>query len=185
MEQMEAYHMNRLLVTASALLLAAVPMANADEGFSAGASLGYATVEFDDSGLSFDGSDIGWKVFGRYMFTDNWGVEGGYVSFGEPDDDVLGVDVDIDADGFDFFVVGALPMGEDFDLFGKIGVVRWDADASVEGFSESDDGTDLALGVGGAYKATGQFSIRGEWEWFDIEDSETVWMLSIGGEMRF
>jgi OOP family OmpA-OmpF porin len=185
MKLMEDYQMNRLLVMTTALVLAAVPVANAEQGFSAGVSLGYATVEVEDSGLSFDGSAVGWKLFGRYMFTDNWGIEGGYIDFGTPDEDILGVNVEVDANGFDLFAVGAFPTSSNFELFGKLGFVSWDADAKAEGLTDSDDGTDLALGFGGAYKASDQFSIRGEFEWFDIDDTDAVWMLSIGGEVRF
>ncbi len=177
--------MTKTVFAILALSLLAAPLANAEQGISGGVSLGYTTIEVDDAGVSFDGSDIGWKIYGRYMFTDNWGVEAGYVDFGKPDDDILGTNVEVDADGFDLFVVGAVEASPDFEVFGKVGVVFWDADFDVEGFTDSDDGNDLALGIGAAYQATDQFAIRGEWEWFDIEDSDTVWMLSVGGEIRF
>ena len=86
---------------------------------------------------------------------------------------------------YDIFAVGTIPATENFDIFGKAGVIFWDADISGVGVSDSDDGTDLALGFGGKYKVNDRFGIRGEWEWFDIDDSDTVWMLSIGGEFRF
>jgi OOP family OmpA-OmpF porin len=71
----------RKSIAASVLLvaLAAAP-AFADKGFSAGASVGYSNVSIEDSGVSVDFSDVGYKVFGAYMFNDNWGIEGGWTS---------------------------------------------------------------------------------------------------------
>ena len=154
------------------------------EGFSAGASIGSSKIESSDD--IFDGSDMGFKVFGKYMFNDNWGVEVGYVDLGNPDDTILGVDIDVGADGIDAFFIGSFPASESFDLFGKVGYLAWDAEISSPGIpSESDDGSDLALGIGGAFHTSDKFSILGEWEGFDIEDSDAVWMLSIGIEVGF
>ena len=158
------------------------------EGFSVGASIGSSKIEVDDSssGIAFDGSDFGWKVFGKYMFNDNWGIEVGYVDFGNPDDTILGVDFDIEVDGIDAFFIGSFPATDSVDLFGKAGYVSWDAKISSPGVpSQSDDGSDLALGVGAAFHTSDKFSILGEWEWFDIEDSDAVWILSIGIEVGF
>jgi OOP family OmpA-OmpF porin len=174
------------LLTIAALALALMTPAALAEGFSVGASVGSSKITVDDSGIDFDGSDVGWKVFGKYMFNDNWGVEVGFVDLGNPDDTILGVDIDVEADGIDAFFIGSFPASESFDLFGKVGYLSWDAEISSPGIpSESDDGSDLAFGIGGAFHTSDQFSILGEWEWFDIEDSDSVWMLSIGIEVGF
>ena len=89
-----------------------------------GASVGSTKIEIDDStsGIEFSGSDVGWKVFGRYMFNDNWGIEAGYVDLGKPDDTIMGVDIEVKADGFDGSLVGAVPVSDTVELFGKTGV---------------------------------------------------------------
>ena len=176
------------LLTIAALALAFMTPAAFAEGFSVGASIGSSKISVDDSssGIDFDSSDVGWKVFGKYMFNDNWGLEVGYVNLGNPDDTILGVNIDVEADGIDAFLIGSYPATESFDLFGKVGFLAWDAEISAPGIPpESDDGTDLAVGIGGAFHTTDTFSILGEWEWFDIEDSDSVWMLSIGIEVGF
>lgn len=156
------------------------------QGFTAGASIGYAKIEDSESGLSIDANDTGFKIFGAYNFNENWGVEAGYIDFNKPSTNVLGTDLAIEANGFDVYGVGMLPAGEDFDLFGKVGVIAWDAKGFVDGVESGDDsGTDLALGIGARWKSSGAFGIRGEWEWFNISDADTVWMFSLGAELRF
>ena len=165
--------------------LVAAP-AFAETGFSAGASLGYSTLEIEDSGLSAEFDDVGYKIFGNWMFTDNFGIEGGWVDFGNLSTNIGGTDAEIDADGFDLFVVGALPVSETFDLYAKVGMLSWDAEASISGFGQgSDSGEDLAYGLGGRLKAASGFGIRAEWEMFDIEDTDSAWMLSVGFDYLF
>ena len=174
------------LLTITALALALMTPAALAEGFSVGASIGSSKIKVEESEISFDGSDVGWKVFGKYMFNDNWGIEVGYVDLGNPDDTILDVDIDVEANGIDAFLIGSIPTSDSFDLFGKVGYIAWDAEISSPGVpSESDDGSDFAAGIGGAFHASDKFSILGEWEWFDIEDSDSVWMLSIGIEVGF
>ena len=176
------------VIIAAATVMAFMTTAAYAEGFSVGASIGSSKIAVDDSsaGLDFDATDLGWKVFGKYMFNDNWGVEVGYIDLGTPGDNVLGVPIDIGADGIDAFFIGSSPLSDSFDLFGKAGAIAWDAEISAPGVpSISDDGTDLALGVGGAWRTSDTFSILGEFEWFDIADADSVWMFSLGIEIGF
>jgi OOP family OmpA-OmpF porin len=162
------------------------PAARAEE-LSVGASIGASKITVDDPGLGidFDGSGVGWKVFGKYMFNDHLGLEVGYVDFGNPSDSIVGFGTDIAVDGFDAFLVGSLPATESVDLFGKVGYVSWDVEISGPGVSESDDGSDLAVGIGAAFHTSDTFSILGELEWFDIADADALWMLSVGIEVNF
>ena len=163
--------------------------AAASDGFYVGAGAGQATIEIDDNEVDFDQDDFGWKAFAGYRFGSYFGVEGGYVNLGEPDDTVLGVDIEVDADGWDLFAVGFWPIGTRWDLFGKVGFIAWSADdkGSFEGISVSDDqdGEDLAFGLGVGWNMDDHFSFRGEWEYFDIDDTDEVYMLSVGAVYRF
>lgn len=179
--------MNKTNIFALVLLSCVMSQALA-EGLSVGVSIGSSTVEADSSvtTIDFDANDLGWKVHGRYMFNDHWGLELGYADFGNPDDSLLGVTVEAELTGIDAFVVGSLPVSESFNFFGKAGIIAWDAELSVLGIGSADaDGSDLALGLGGEFHATDRFSILGEVEWFDVEDADSVWMLSIGIAVGF
>ncbi|MEQ9561046.1 MAG: outer membrane beta-barrel protein, partial [Woeseiaceae bacterium] len=122
--------MKKVIAAFVALAAFATGPALADKGFSAGASIGYSNVGIDEDGVGVDLTGTGYKVFGTYMFNDNFGIEGGWLSLGEPSDTVGGFDLEVDADGFDVFAVGAMPVSDTFDLFAKAGVFAWDATAS-------------------------------------------------------
>lgn len=153
------------------------------QGLYAGGSVGLSSMEVDANG--FDGSDVGFKIFGGYRFNDYIAVEAFYTDFGEPNDGPLG----IDAYALGIAGVGILPLAERFELFGKVGVAAWDADFTGPG-GFSDDGTDLVLGAGVTYKFSPQFSGRVELEYYDIEadagpfDVDT-YLLSAGLQFNF
>ena len=48
-----------------------------------------------------------------------------------------------------------------------------------------DDGEDLALGIGAKWNSSGALGLRAEFELFDIDDADAVWMASVGFEFRF
>ena len=159
---------------------------NADEGLSLGASYGYANIKTSDQDFTFDAADSGYKLFGTYMFSNGFGIEGGYTDFGAPDDDILGQVASIDAEAWSLYGVGALGLSESFDLFAKAGVISWDAESKVFGVPvDVDDGQDLALGIGAKFNTSGSLGLRAEFEWFDIDDADAVWMASVGFEFNF
>ena len=160
--------------------------ARADESLSLGASLGYVTIESDDPGFDFDADDTGYKFFANYRFDNNLAIEGGYIDFGAPEDVVGGFPGEIDASGWNIYGVGNLPLSGGTDLFAKVGLVAWEADSVIDGFLvDTDDGTDLALGFGARFNANGNFGLRAEVDWFDIDEADSVWMASVGFEFRF
>jgi outer membrane immunogenic protein len=169
-----------------------------DGGFYLGGSLGQAGVELDLGGgtpgiPAFDEDDTAWKLFGGYKFdllpVLKLSVEGGYVDLGGPSLDVTAPGVDaslgVDTTAFDIFGVAGFDLGP-VGVFGKLGYVFWDADLTLvdrldpsnnESFSE--DGSDLAYGIGASI-GLGSLEVRGEYELFDLEDSEDVSMWSVG-----
>jgi hypothetical protein len=171
-----------------------VPMAAvADSGFYAGGSLGSATISADipDEDLGevfvFDENDFAWKAFGGYQFdlpVIKLGIEGGYVDLGSPSADLLGIPVSLDVTGWDVFGVAGFDLGP-VGIFAKAGLISWDADAIVDGIEEgSDDGSDPAYGVGASFNI-GALEIRGEYEYFDLDSADDVYMLSAGLVFHF
>jgi OOP family OmpA-OmpF porin len=158
----------------------------AAEGLSLGASYGFANIEDSDQGFSLDASDTGYKLFGRYMFNNGFGIEGGYIDFGKPDDDFLGQTAQIDAEAWSLYGVGALGLSDNFDLFAKAGFISWEADSLLNGVPVGfDDGEDLALGIGAKLGSESGLGLRAEFEWFDVDEADAVWMASLGLEFRF
>lgn len=184
------------------LLLAGITLslpAAARTGFYVGGTVGSVSVDtdFDDFNLDFDDEDTAWSAFAGVQATEMFGIEASYNDLGSFSDsrefDLTQTNVDAELTGYDVMGVVKLPLGP-LKLFGKAGVVFWDAEATAEvfpplgpGFSvrEDDDGNDLAFGGGLEFTLTPSFSLRGEVEYFDIEDTEEVWFASAGLTYRF
>jgi len=136
---------------------------------------------------AFDQEDFGWKAmigcdFDFAVIT--LGVEADYVDFGAPSGDVAGSQIEVDANGFAGFGTAGIDLGP-LGVFAKYGVISWDASLTIDGFDAgSDDGTDPAYGVGVKF-GLASVEVRGEYEIYDIEDSEDVAMLSVGIVWRF
>ncbi|MBY5990792.1 porin family protein [Ferrimonas balearica] len=169
------------LALSAILALCSAPALAKDEGFYIGASLGGATVQQKGNDAidfpEFDESDFAWKIFAGYQFGPVLAIEGGYVDLGSPSTSRT----EIDPYGLDVFVVGGIPLGP-IRGFGKLGGIYWDADGTFDGQSDSDDGFELAAGVGLEFEL-GSFAIRGEVEYFDILDE--TWMYTLGATFTF
>ena len=137
--------------------------------FSIGASAAHADVEVSDGATAIGGDANGWRVFGLYMFNDNFGIETGFSSLGEPDDNRIPADMEVETEGYDVYAVGYYPMSEKLGLIGKAGVATWDTETEV-GDDDSTEvrytSTDLALSFGGQYDVSERIAIRGEYQWF-------------------
>jgi outer membrane immunogenic protein len=171
--------------------LASAP-ALADSGFYVGASAGSAQteLEFADVGLGsidFDEDDTAWKILGGFNFdilVVDLAVEAAWVDFGSPSNSGLEVDVDgISGFGLVGFELG--PIG----VFGKAGLVSWDAEATLDNLvSDDDSGTDPAYGIGARF-SIGSIELRAEYEIFDIDadgvNSSDLSMVSVGGVWTF
>jgi OOP family OmpA-OmpF porin len=171
---------------ATSIFLIFIAGAAAAEGLSLGASYGFANIEDSDQNFTLDATDTGYKLFGRYMFNNGFGIEGGYIDFGKPDDDFLGQTAQIDAEAWNLYGVGTLGLSDNFDLFAKAGLISWEADSFLNGLPVGlDDGEDLALGIGAKFGSESGLGLRAEFEWFDVDEVDAVWMASLGLEFRF
>ncbi len=182
-EKLQASGAGAILFAAALLLLSAE--SKADSGLYIGGSVGIAGVEIDTgtpvNPVIFDEDDFAWKVFAGYNFDLpilNLGIEAGYVDFGGPSADIGGILFAVDSDGFDAFGVLGIDLGP-IGVFAKAGVIAWDAEVSIDGVTDTDDGTDPAYGIG-VKIALGSLALRVEYELFDIEDTEDISMISAG-----
>ena len=138
--------------------------------------VGAGKAEADVDGIDL-GDDTGIKVFGGSKINPNFGFEISYIDFGETTLTGNG-SVTLEASGFDFALMGILPAGQSVELFGKVGILMWDADAtyvSVPGIGSgtvSDDGTDINFGVGINFNMSDKFTFRGSYEMFEMDDIE-------------
>ncbi len=145
------------------------PAIAAEQGFYAGGSLG----ESDDEILNE--TDSGYKLFAGYEFNRNAAVEVAFVDLGEFVGGVL------DQYGLAFQFVGKLPVSNQMNLFGKVGLFNW----TVDVFGLTDDGTDPTYGAGVEFRFTEQLAGRVEWETFQDIAGGDVDLISVGLSVRF
>ncbi len=166
------------LLLATLLSLAGVTAAQAEP--YVGAGIGKADVSIN----SFDDDDSAMKLIAGYIFdlpAVDFSVEGSYVDFGSPGN--IAADAEVEVSGIDAFAVAGIDFGL-VGLFAKAGLIAWDADTRVSGFSGSDNGTDSAYGVGIRFNIR-SLAIRGEYEKFDIDAADDLDMLSASLIWRF
>ena len=170
--------MKRLIfATAAALCLAAPALAADDGGVYVGAGIGSMSVDVG----GFSGDDIAYKVFGGWMFNPYIGAELEYLDGGTAED--RGVEIDVS--GFNASLKGAYPFSDQFSVFAKVGMLFWDADVSSFEVNGSDDGEDFSWGVGLGFDFSDNLGVTVEYQGFEIEDTDTVDLISAGLVWRF
>ena len=125
-------------------------------------------------------SDTAWKVFGGYRLSERFSAEAAYVSLGDLHKD--GENSDISA--YTANAVGTMPISEQFDVFGKLGVMRW----SSNNTDQDENGFGVTYGVGAKMHLNETTNLRAEWEKFpgidtSSSDDTDVNMLSVGVEL--
>jgi OOP family OmpA-OmpF porin len=184
------------LITYSAALLLALGTSSAvaqESAWFVGAGVGQSKIkDFCDGFVgACDDSDTSWKIFGGYQWNRYFGVEAAYVDFGKgtANGSLLGVSVagfSAKAWGLSAQAVGTLPIGDQFGLFGKLGLAYSKADLSgtVAGIpiSTDDDDFGLTFGFGAKFNFTRNWGMRVEWERFqDVGGfDDDVDLISVG-----
>jgi OOP family OmpA-OmpF porin len=175
-------------LAALALMAATAAQADTQPGFYAGAGIGSTKVG-DDNLSGVDDSDTGFKIFGGYTFTENWGVEVSYFDFGEASVSAGNSSASVGVTGLSASAVGRLPVNDMFAVYGKLGFASYDVDLNfrnVPGFGTghlSDSDSDMIYGVGGALSFGGTFEARLEYEALNVDGDAS--MISVSGLFRF
>jgi OOP family OmpA-OmpF porin len=176
--------------------------------FYVGGSVGRSTVETGVSATtgtaSLDEDDTGFKFFGGVNLNKYFSVEGFYTNLGEAsltgnNGDTFqfrgstfaftaSANITVEGKAYGITPVLGYDVTERFRPFVKLGIQRWELDATVTSSSGSaalsDDGTDLVYGIGFLFGVTDNIAIRMEAERFKFDDAN-VDLLSIGAQVRF
>ena len=177
------------------VLLGAIAFAGAAHAqqSSLGFAGGIATFdEFCDAaggpGVSCDEQAFGLKGFIGGDATEHLRFEAFYTYSGEFEASDGSADVTVDASGIGVALMPMVAASDRVDLFARAGFWLWDAEveAASGGLSATDtaDGTDPVLGLGGRIGVNERTSIRVEWEQYDLDDTEFT-LLSVGAEFTF
>lgn len=131
----------------------------ASSSFAAGPI--YAGVDFGSTKID-DVSDrhSSYGAFVGYNFHENFAAEFGYRRLAEYDESFGNTKVGVTADQMALSVVGTLPLGNGFNVFGRLGYNRLEAKGSVGSFSASETTSGGLYGVGVGYGFTPTVSGR-------------------------
>ncbi len=161
-----------------------------------GGSIGSSNFGIENCIGNCDKTDIGFKVFGGYMFTPYIGTELSYQDFGKAKVNVAipggSVNAEGKSSGFGAFLTAQYPV-ENWALFGKIGFGWLDNKLTVTAnpygaASESDSSTEFAWGLGFTYMINKNVGIRGEYENFKYgfqNESDNITLWSLGVQYKF
>lgn len=132
---------------------------------------------------SVDDTDTGYKLFGGYQFNNNFALEGGYVDLGKmtfsstisvaPAGYTTGaISGDVKTkNGLFLDAVGILPVGNNFSVFGRLGMYSIETELSASGpagsITKNDTESDFHWGIGAGYDFTQNLGARLEWERFN------------------
>jgi len=151
-----------------ALSLAAIApqAAAADNGFYIGAGITQTEFDIDDIG-SGELDDNAFKLIVGFRPLNWLAFEANYIDLGGLDESGVELDTSV-------ITVSALALAEFniIDIYGRVGMANWRADANVE-FEDvdvdlDDDGWEPTFGVGiGAH--FGSFGVRAEYEMFSAD----------------
>ena len=171
-----------LLVILASFIGLGAAQAYAASGLYLGAGLGQSSVKADLSGQTLDATDTAYKAFVGYRFNMipiiDLAVEGGYTDFGKPSQTINNTNVQFKLHGYNAAGLLIFPLGP-FDLYGKVGMLRWTADSG-----SSTTGTDPFYGLGAAFYFW-KIGVRAEAEQYKIKDTDRVMLYSVSALFQF
>ena len=160
-------------------------------GFYLGAGAGQFNAKIDDvddvdeTVDAWDEDDTAYKIFAGYRMSRFLAFELDYINLGEPSGAVVpGRNVDASVDGFAPFVVGTLPLGPYFEVFGRAGYYFYDATRGVEDTLDNrvefdEESEDIVYRAGIGANLGEKLNLRFEYEKYDLEgldDTDALWL---------
>ena len=175
----------RSLALAACLAAPGVAFA-ADNGFYLGLAAADVSSDYAAASVSASGADddSGFKAIVGFRPLDAFAIEANYVDMGEtrvpisfPPSTLL-----IDSEAISVSALGLIPLAF-VDLYGRLGVTRWESEASLFGASQKATGTDPTYGAGAQFRV-GSFALRLEYERLDFDD-DSADLVSVGFTYTF
>ena len=146
----------KIAAVAALILASSAAFAAQPNTFYAGADVGRTKVD------DISGRDTSAGAFVGYNFHQNFAVEGGYRRLTDTDYRFGTLNTNVRVDQLALSVVGSLPVGESFSVYGRLGLNRLEGKVSSGGFSDKDSDTKALYGVGLSYAFTPAVSARVE-----------------------
>jgi len=177
-----------LATIAACALMMPAHAGTSDPGWRVGASVLFSEYSLDNN--TIDDSSMGFKGYAQYRFGDYFGIEGGFLTSGEFEEDTNpaapGGKATVTATGFSLDLIGYLPLRtENFQLFGKAGYYNIDQDLEIDGGNGTTRSADgLTGGIGAEFGVSENLAIRLEGDWYDLDSAE-FWTVGLGVNYQF
>jgi opacity protein-like surface antigen len=157
-----------LVVTAATSALLSAPAWT--QGY-VGVALG-ANFFNDAEYFEIEDESTAFEVKGGVRLADVLGIEMSYLNLGEFRD--LYADVDLGFSGVTVSGKAILPLGEQMDVYAKVGIYFWELDQKY-GYQSYllDEGEDLIFGGGAAFYVTENLSVDLEYRLLEMVDLES------------
>lgn len=133
-----------------------------EQGFYAGVNIGNGNLNLSTTnGTDKSSSIVGGGVLG-YKFNKYLAVEGQYTGAGKVTDKISGT---VKADAASLTAVGFLPLNDEFNLYGKLGIASVKSKVSSN-LAPMNDATRIAAtyGLGGEYNLNKNIGLRLGWD---------------------
>ena len=169
----ESVPMKKILIASSLIAVATSFSAHA-EGPYIGANIGSAKQKININGQSSSDSRTGEKIYGGVELDKTFGVEAGYVNFGNTNksfsDGVNTSSYGVKSSAVYLAGTATAPINDRFSVFGKLGVTanRSKINSTFNGVSSNNTRThtDALIGVGASYAITKELAAVVEYENF-------------------
>ena len=161
------------------LITALMVTGNVNAAFYMGGSYGYTKYEdlcdsvSGEAGATCDDEADGYKIFGGARISPNLAFEAAYMDMGDATASTSISNRTLGVTGLNFSALGIYPLSKSFELFGKIGLMFWEAETEVTGTvggeesgTTSVNDSDLNFGFGGSFIVNKTFALRAEFERF-------------------
>lgn len=147
------------------------------------------------AGAACDDADYGYKIFGGSRVTPNLAFEASYMDMGDATASNTVNIRTLGVTGLNFSVLGIWPASKSFELFGKAGLMFWEAESvltTAPGGSSTVtvNDSDINFGFGANFNVNETFALRAEFERFHNISYESstetpVSFLSVGVVVSF
>jgi len=168
-------------------------VANA-EGFFVGGSFGAGDATLSTNTQFPDPEDRLYllKGFGGYRVNNYFAVEASLLGASNGDyDDGVDDDVDVNFSALTGSFLGIIPASENFELYAKVGGYIGESDVGDSflffGSGNDEDESGLVWGAGTFINvgSRNQFTIRFDYEQFETDVFDDIWMVSAGFQFNF
>lgn len=144
----------QIAIAATLAILSSAAVAADQPYFYAGGDVGSTKVD------DFDDRETSYGAFAGYQINQNFGIEAGYRSLADYDTTFLNEKVEVRGRQTSLSVIGTIPMGNGFSVYGRLGYNHISLKASTRFGSEKDSESKVLYGAGVSYAFTPTVSGR-------------------------